>query len=133
MPGQDPEGQFKFLLACIKHSVAGKINFEAVAHELGIVSKAAAAKRYERLLKAHGIGVGGATGGRAPRAPVPAPAPKGAKPTRKRKVAKREDDDDDDDDEEIPIKEEEEYGPAAKKSKIISALEGEGEDDEWDE
>ncbi|EGS23900.1 uncharacterized protein CTHT_0006090 [Thermochaetoides thermophila DSM 1495] len=31
------------------------VNFAAVAEELNIVSKAAAAKRYERLLKAHGI------------------------------------------------------------------------------
>ncbi|KAL1841416.1 hypothetical protein VTJ49DRAFT_7093 [Mycothermus thermophilus] len=55
MAPTDHEGQFKFLLACIKHSAAGKVNFEEVAKETGIVSKAAAAKRYERLLKAHGI------------------------------------------------------------------------------
>ncbi|KAK4241347.1 hypothetical protein C8A03DRAFT_30442, partial [Achaetomium macrosporum] len=55
MPPQDIEAQFKFLLCCVKHSSAGKVNFDAVASELDIVSKAAAAKRYERLLKAHGI------------------------------------------------------------------------------
>ncbi|KAL2018653.1 hypothetical protein VTK56DRAFT_556 [Thermocarpiscus australiensis] len=55
MPSLDTEQQFKFLLSCIKHSAAGKVNFGAVAEELGIVSKAAAAKRYERLLKAHDI------------------------------------------------------------------------------
>ncbi|KAK3304406.1 uncharacterized protein B0T15DRAFT_512560 [Chaetomium strumarium] len=55
MPPQDIEGQFKFLLCCVKHSSAGKVNFDAVATELDIVSKAAAAKRYERLLKAHNI------------------------------------------------------------------------------
>ncbi|KAL2160340.1 hypothetical protein VTH06DRAFT_1513 [Thermothelomyces fergusii] len=55
MPSNDTEAQFKFLLCCIKHSTAGKINFDNVAQELDIVSKAAAAKRYERLLKAHNI------------------------------------------------------------------------------
>ncbi|KAL2126250.1 hypothetical protein VTI74DRAFT_1335 [Chaetomium olivicolor] len=55
MPGFDTDQQFKFLLCCIKHSAAGKVNFENVAKEMEIVSKAAAAKRYERLLKAHGI------------------------------------------------------------------------------
>ncbi|CAK7230740.1 hypothetical protein SCUCBS95973_007674 [Sporothrix curviconia] len=44
--------QISFLLACIKHAtVGGKIDFEAVAKELTIPSKAAAAKRYERLKK----------------------------------------------------------------------------------
>lgn len=72
MPAVDTEGQFKFLLSCIKHSTAGKVsdplsfthscrslhgsdsvqpstdatvpqvNFDNVAQELGIVSKAAA-------------------------------------------------------------------------------------------
>jgi hypothetical protein len=42
MPPIDTEGHFKFLLMCIKHSAAGKINFQAVAEELDIVSKAAA-------------------------------------------------------------------------------------------
>ncbi|KAK4155220.1 hypothetical protein C8A00DRAFT_13726 [Chaetomidium leptoderma] len=55
MPPIDTEAQFKFLLCCIKHSAAGKVNFDKVADELEIVSKAAAAKRYERLLKAHNI------------------------------------------------------------------------------
>ncbi|KAK3903355.1 hypothetical protein C8A05DRAFT_32895 [Staphylotrichum tortipilum] len=55
MPAIDTEAQFKFLLCCIKHSAAGKVNFDNVAAELEIVSKAAAAKRYERLLKAHNI------------------------------------------------------------------------------
>ncbi|KAK4043588.1 hypothetical protein C8A01DRAFT_12887 [Parachaetomium inaequale] len=55
MPAIDTEAQFKFLLCCIKHSAAGKVNFDNVAQELQIVSKAAAAKRYERLLKAHNI------------------------------------------------------------------------------
>ncbi|UNI20051.1 hypothetical protein JDV02_006179 [Purpureocillium takamizusanense] len=45
--------QVKFLVCCIKHANNGKPNFEAVAQEMSIVSKAAAQKRYERLLKAH--------------------------------------------------------------------------------
>ena len=63
-PGSDAETQFRFLLSCIRHSVAGKVrsqkspipsaskhlltsrrsqvDFGAVAEELEIVSKAAA-------------------------------------------------------------------------------------------
>ncbi|KAJ4413603.1 hypothetical protein N0V85_003502 [Neurospora sp. IMI 360204] len=52
---QDVAGQMNFLLTCIKHSTNGKINWTEVAEELSIVSKAAAAKRYERLLKSHDI------------------------------------------------------------------------------
>ncbi|KAL8689336.1 MAG: hypothetical protein Q9224_004661 [Gallowayella concinna] len=47
--------QFKFLIACIRHGVNGKINFDEVVKECSIVSKGAAAKRYERLMKAHDI------------------------------------------------------------------------------
>lgn len=47
--------QLKFLLSCIRYSVNGKIDFGEVANECTIVSKGAAAKRYERLMKAHGI------------------------------------------------------------------------------
>ncbi|KAK1143419.1 hypothetical protein N8T08_006747 [Aspergillus melleus] len=49
------EGLVQFLLSCIRHSNNGKIDFEAVAGECNIVSKGAAAKRYERLLKANNI------------------------------------------------------------------------------
>ncbi|KAI4198383.1 MAG: hypothetical protein LQ350_005320 [Teloschistes chrysophthalmus] len=45
----------KFLISCIRHGVNGKIDFDAVAKECDIVSKGAAAKRWERLLKAHNI------------------------------------------------------------------------------
>ncbi|OAQ88477.1 hypothetical protein VFPFJ_06942 [Purpureocillium lilacinum] len=45
--------QVRFLVCCIKHANNGKPNFDAVAQEMNIVSKAAAQKRYERLLKAH--------------------------------------------------------------------------------
>ncbi|OTB05372.1 hypothetical protein M426DRAFT_21966 [Hypoxylon sp. CI-4A] len=55
MPPLDVDSQFKFLIACIKHSTAGKVDFTEVAKECDIVTKGAAAKRYERLMKAHGI------------------------------------------------------------------------------
>ncbi|KZL82134.1 hypothetical protein CI238_07587 [Colletotrichum incanum] len=53
--GTDAEGQVKFLVNCIKYSQGGKVDFQAVADDCNIVSKAAAAKRFERLLKAHGM------------------------------------------------------------------------------
>ncbi|CAK7197727.1 hypothetical protein SEUCBS139899_000375 [Sporothrix eucalyptigena] len=44
--------QVSFLLACIKHTATGgKIDFATVATELKIPTKAAAAKRFERLKK----------------------------------------------------------------------------------
>ncbi|PHH71711.1 hypothetical protein CDD80_5049 [Ophiocordyceps camponoti-rufipedis] len=55
MSKQDPAEQVKFLVCCINHANAGKPDFDAVAKELGIVSKAAAGKRYERLVKAYGV------------------------------------------------------------------------------
>ncbi|KAF3765966.1 hypothetical protein M406DRAFT_329810 [Cryphonectria parasitica EP155] len=64
-PPSNTEDQFKFLIACIKHSTAGKIDFTQVATECDIISKGAAAKRYERLMKAHGITGNGLGGGRA--------------------------------------------------------------------
>ncbi|KAI5864202.1 hypothetical protein GGS23DRAFT_595839 [Durotheca rogersii] len=63
MPPLDTESQFKFLIVCIKHSTAGKVDFGRVAEECEIVSKGAAAKRYERLMKAHGITTGGSGSG----------------------------------------------------------------------
>ncbi|KAL0941000.1 uncharacterized protein CTRU02_203763 [Colletotrichum truncatum] len=53
--GTDAEGQVKFLVSCIRFSANGKVDFEAVANDCTIVSKAAAAKRFERILKAHGM------------------------------------------------------------------------------
>ncbi|KAK3077588.1 hypothetical protein LTS18_009832 [Coniosporium uncinatum] len=47
--------QVKFLVVCIKHTEGGKPDFQKVADEMGIVSKAAAGKRYERLLKTYGL------------------------------------------------------------------------------
>ncbi|KAG5926040.1 hypothetical protein E4U42_003703 [Claviceps africana] len=56
MPGaQDSADQVKFLLYCISRSNNGRPDFAAVAEDLNIVSKAAAQKRYERMLKAHGL------------------------------------------------------------------------------
>ncbi|KAF4344030.1 hypothetical protein FBEOM_2005 [Fusarium beomiforme] len=57
MSKQEPADQVKFLVSCIGHTSNGrtKPDFQAVADELSIVSKAAAQKRYERMLKAHGI------------------------------------------------------------------------------
>ncbi|KAI9860218.1 MAG: hypothetical protein M1830_006235 [Pleopsidium flavum] len=49
------EEQFKFLISCIRYSNNGKVDFGEVARECGIVTKGAAAKRYERMMKAHGI------------------------------------------------------------------------------
>ncbi|KAK6341006.1 hypothetical protein TWF696_009318 [Orbilia brochopaga] len=51
------EDQFLFLISCIKNAKNGKPDFELVAKERGIVSRAAAAKRYSRLMKAHGVSV----------------------------------------------------------------------------
>ncbi|KAE9371981.1 hypothetical protein N431DRAFT_535641 [Stipitochalara longipes BDJ] len=49
------EEQFKFLISCIRYSNNGKVDFGQVAKECNIVSKGAAAKRYERMMRAHGI------------------------------------------------------------------------------
>ncbi|PGH18821.1 hypothetical protein AJ79_00234 [Helicocarpus griseus UAMH5409] len=53
------EEQLNFLLKCVKHSSNGKVDFTEVAKECNIVSKGAAAKRYERLMKANGINPNG--------------------------------------------------------------------------
>ncbi|KAK1761172.1 hypothetical protein QBC47DRAFT_397145 [Echria macrotheca] len=119
MPAVDYESQFRFLLACIKHSANGKVNFTAVADELGIVSKAAAAKRYERLLKAHDIlpsslmGRGNEANGSAPATATPAPKKANG---RKRKAAAVEPEDD--------SESEEMNARAIKKEKAIKAEKG---------
>ncbi|KAI9680341.1 MAG: hypothetical protein M1829_001227 [Trizodia sp. TS-e1964] len=51
--------QFKFLISCIRYSNNGRVDFTEVARECGIVTKGAAAKRYERLMKAHNINPSG--------------------------------------------------------------------------
>ncbi|RYP69942.1 hypothetical protein DL771_005802 [Monosporascus sp. 5C6A] len=91
MPPIDTESQFKFLIACIKHSQAGKVDFAAVANECEIVSKGAAAKRYERLMKQHGISSSGGTGGSTVKKEAKEPkAP--AKTRKKRKLEQVEED-----------------------------------------
>ncbi|KAM4059906.1 hypothetical protein HRG_002474 [Hirsutella rhossiliensis] len=75
---QDATEQIKFLVSCIHNASAGKPNFQAVAAQLGIVTKAAAQKRYERLLKAHGVG-----------APIKAPAKGAEDPEVPAKTGKR--------------------------------------------
>ncbi|KAH8820581.1 hypothetical protein F5884DRAFT_866459 [Xylogone sp. PMI_703] len=97
------EEQFKFLISCIRYSNNGKVDFTEVAKECNIVSKGAAAKRYERLMKAHGISPNG-----SPSKPTPSRAAKterrnSTSPTKKRKteVFMGDQDDGGDDDEEI--------------------------------
>ncbi|MCJ1284258.1 hypothetical protein MMC26_003589 [Xylographa opegraphella] len=55
MPRLNNDEQFKFLISCIRYSNNGKVDFTEVAKECAIVTKGAAAKRYERMMKAHGI------------------------------------------------------------------------------
>ncbi|KAB8067534.1 hypothetical protein BDV29DRAFT_163269 [Aspergillus leporis] len=64
--------QLEFLLSCIRHSNCGKVDFEGVAKECSIVTKGAAAKRYERLTKCRN----NASGGAASSTDSPAPSPK---------------------------------------------------------
>ncbi|KAI7931410.1 hypothetical protein M0657_001165 [Pyricularia oryzae] len=93
MASMAPEDQVKFLVTCIKHGGGGgKIDFAAVATELDIVSKAAAAKRYERLLKSYNIHPGSLTVTNTPEN-----TPKKKATPRKRKAAERDADNDDDD------------------------------------
>ncbi|KAJ8132781.1 hypothetical protein O1611_g841 [Lasiodiplodia mahajangana] len=61
--GPDTEAQFRFLISCIRNSSGGKVDFEAVRLECNVVSKGAAAKRYERLMKAHNIPTNAAANG----------------------------------------------------------------------
>ncbi|RYO93425.1 hypothetical protein DL766_000815 [Monosporascus sp. MC13-8B] len=91
MPPIDTESQFKFLIACIKHSQAGKVDFAAVANECGIVSKGAAAKRYERLMKQHGISPSSGAGGSAVKKEAKEPKTP-AKTRKKRKLEQVEED-----------------------------------------
>ncbi|KAK2805119.1 hypothetical protein FQN50_006364 [Emmonsiellopsis sp. PD_5] len=53
------EEQFSFLISCVKHSNNGKVDFTEVAKDCNIVTKGAAAKRYERMMKANGINPNG--------------------------------------------------------------------------
>ncbi|KAJ9628609.1 hypothetical protein H2203_002510 [Taxawa tesnikishii (nom. ined.)] len=54
-PALTAEDKVALLIACIKYSEGGKINWARVAEECGITTPGAAAKRYERILKAAGV------------------------------------------------------------------------------
>ncbi|KAK8039597.1 hypothetical protein PG993_008008 [Apiospora rasikravindrae] len=114
MSPPDIESQFRFLISCIKHSNNGRVDFEAVRKECGVVTKGAAAKRFERLLKANGItgGLGNTVVKKEPATKKEAeedddPNLPGIKPTRgrpsnkKRKLQQVEENADDDDE---PVK-----------------------------
>ena len=88
-----PEDTVKFLVACIQHSAAGKINWQAVADECGIPTKNAASMRYSRLLKAHGVAnpVAPGGGGGVSRASTPGNSPTKPRGTPKNKNKKKQD------------------------------------------
>ncbi|KAI1734933.1 hypothetical protein F4680DRAFT_436935 [Xylaria scruposa] len=99
--GTDTDSQFRFLISCIRHSTAGKVDFEEVRKECDIISKGAAAKRYERLMKAHNIAPGAIANGVKTEANE-TKKPK-ARPAKKRKLEEVNDDEEDIDE---PIKSE---------------------------
>ncbi|KAI9774801.1 MAG: hypothetical protein M1840_000017 [Geoglossum simile] len=86
MPTPSNEDQFKFLISCIRYSNNGRVDFGEVASECGIVSKGAAAKRYERMMKAHGIATAASPSKCSNSSPTKRKSPKGS-PSKKRKVA----------------------------------------------
>ncbi|KAK7417148.1 hypothetical protein QQX98_004751 [Neonectria punicea] len=152
MSKQEPAEQVKFLVSCIGHTTNGRPDFQAVAEELDIITKAAAQKRYERMLKAHGIKPGrkapvkeettsGASDSeKAPAEKAPAkkaPAAKStkrkaksepaAKPAKKRappkkRVPKKEETDDE------QVKEEETESPKSPASSLSDAPASENEE-----
>ncbi|KAF7628329.1 hypothetical protein F9C07_1058784 [Aspergillus flavus] len=74
--------QIEFLLSCVRHANSGKVDFGEVAKECSIVSRGAAAKRYERLSKGRNNAPGAGSS-----ADSPVPSPK--KTPTKSSVAKR--------------------------------------------
>ncbi|KAG5952025.1 hypothetical protein E4U53_001797 [Claviceps sorghi] len=103
---QDPADQVKFLVCCIERANNGRPDFAAVADDLNIVSKAAAQKRYERMLKAYGVTAGKSSKGSDAGISTPdatpvkrktaAPrTPASAKKARGNNVKKEENDDED--------------------------------------
>ncbi|KAH7157059.1 hypothetical protein EDB81DRAFT_757452 [Dactylonectria macrodidyma] len=110
MSKQEPSDQVKFLVTCIGHTTNGRPDFQAVADDLSIVSKAAAQKRYERMLKSYNIKPGKANGAvkeestngtnngekaSPTKRKAKAPAASPAKRTRASRVPKKEESDDD--------------------------------------
>ncbi|KAI9894837.1 MAG: hypothetical protein M1814_000057 [Vezdaea aestivalis] len=59
MARSNTDNQFRFLISCIRNATNGRPDFDKVSKECNIVSKPAAAKRYERMMKAHGISATG--------------------------------------------------------------------------
>ncbi|KAF4126439.1 hypothetical protein GMORB2_0175 [Geosmithia morbida] len=96
----DTAEQVRFLVSCIRHTSNGRPEFAAVATELGIVSKGAAQKRYERMLKAHGVSnskpaepepkYGGETPKTSPRKRTAKAPEDGGSPTKKRTMVPRD-------------------------------------------
>ncbi|KAE8368825.1 hypothetical protein BDV27DRAFT_153649 [Aspergillus caelatus] len=81
MPTITDSEQIEFLLSCVRHANNGKVDFGEVAKECSIVSRGAAAKRYERLSKGRNNAPGGGSA-----ADTPSPSPRKAT---KSSVAKR--------------------------------------------
>ncbi|GAP88937.1 hypothetical protein SAMD00023353_3400070 [Rosellinia necatrix] len=102
--GPDTDSQFRFLISCIRNSTAGKVDFEEVRKECDIISKGAAAKRYERLMKAHNIAIGAAAGGVKKEAKDSEDVKKPKSQISKKRKLKEVEDDEDDVDE--PVKKE---------------------------
>ncbi|PTB79227.1 hypothetical protein M440DRAFT_1436563 [Trichoderma longibrachiatum ATCC 18648] len=103
MSKQDPAEQVRFLVSCIGHTTNGRPDFTLVAQELGIVSKAAAQKRYERMLKANGVSASSKKASGDDDLTTPASTPVKRKPAagdggsakKKTKATKKEESDDD--------------------------------------
>ncbi|TLD33076.1 hypothetical protein PspLS_00821 [Pyricularia sp. CBS 133598] len=127
MASMAPEDQVKFLVTCIKHGGGGgKIDFAAVATELDIVSKAAAAKRYERLLKSYNIHPTSLT---ATNTPENTPKKKAA--PRKRKAVDRDADNEDNDAPTTPVTKKGRVAKqesAVKDEEMLDAADNENED-----
>ncbi|KAJ5115302.1 hypothetical protein NUU61_001061 [Penicillium alfredii] len=58
-PSATEKEQIGFLVNCIKNTHNGKVDWEGVASDLNIISKAAASKRYSRLLQAYELNSAG--------------------------------------------------------------------------
>ncbi|OCT45592.1 hypothetical protein CLCR_01661 [Cladophialophora carrionii] len=83
------DDQMRFLLSCVKHSNNGRVDFVEVAKECGVVSKGAAAKRYERLLKANGVSSSVPNAAAAAATSVAAPKPVKRRASEKSSAKKR--------------------------------------------
>ncbi|KAF7956920.1 hypothetical protein EAE96_004244 [Botrytis aclada] len=100
------EEQFKFLISCIRYSNNGKVDFGQVAKECKIVTKGAAAKRYERMMRSHGIAPNAASIKPAPgpystpnsNPSAPTSAPRGKSSNKKRKFSNEDENADDEED-----------------------------------